>query len=315
MQTPTTPTPPAVPTGTVPLSGSGPTPSRSGVKALQNAERRPADESAWRFFFAPFFAAHNRRRFTALLVFGLLGHLFGETARSVVHMVLLETGEPGQMIGGMGQAVFFFSFLPGAFFEILWIGILFLFAVSIYLETERGSRTITHWLPFNINDGLSYLFWTFLFMFLSGIPGYLFWFFSIASIRFSDSPVIDLFCRIASQALAVGFSIFLTFPLLFLCVIESETFWGGLPRKTLQSIRNRPAHWLCFYLLSMPIVAGMLFAVLAPVAANTLFGDSWFFQSFLYFPAVAVWVAVTMSFLPLFYFRLLGRLGARIREE
>lgn len=262
------------------------------------------------YFFAPFFAVHNRKRLIVLLVLGLLACFFGENARVIVYQVLFEKTEPGTVLSRGEQLVFFVHFLVGAFLWVLWIGVLFLLGVSIFLDTAAGSRTVTTWIPFDINHGLGYLGWTLAFVFLSGIPGYLSWFFFLASSHYASAG--QFIADVCFQITTVALSVFFVFPVLFLSAIESETFLGGAPRKTLRSLCTMPGAWTKFLLLAVPIFGGMMFTVVALFIACFLYEDAWFFQSPLYYPLAAIWIALPMSLFPLIYFRLLGRLSEEI---
>ncbi len=288
-----------------------PSPAPSFPPALAQAARENQRESAVAFFFAPFFAVNNRSRLIVLLVVGFLANLGGEKARSVVYQVVFERGEPGEIIRSMELVVFYCAFLPGAFFTVLWIGLVFHFAISMYLDTADGSRTSEHWLPFDLNAGLSYLLWTLFFLYLAGTPGYFLYFFVLSQ---PVSGVYDFLFNIGAQAVSLFVSFFFIYPPLFLCVIESDTFLGRWPRKTLGSLRRYPLLWIGFYLLSIPILVGVFGAVFGLAAINVLYEKTWFMQSLFYYPLAAAWLSGVLGILPLIYFRLLGRLAARIQD-
>jgi len=237
-------------------------------------------------FFSPFLAASSRARMIVLLVCGLVGNFFGEQVRAMVWWVLAET-KPDRVFGTADQGLVAISFWLGGFFCVVWLAMLFLFGISIFLETAKGKHQVDQWVPFNLDFGLSYFGWSLLMILLSGFPGVFVW--------------------MATNLLtAILVSQFLCFPLLFLCVIESDTFFGAWPQKTLDSLRQRTGLWLRFYVDTAVIVGVPVLAIVCLYR--------WEIKSLL-FSAATTAILTLGGLFPLFYFRRLGILAAMVRKK
>ncbi len=266
----------------------------AAISEVGQEEKRPG-------FFSPFLAPSSRARMIVFLGCGLIGNFFGEKARAAVWRVLGET-DPGSVFSAADQGFFLGSFWIGAVGSVVWLAMLFLFGISIFLETAKGKHRIDHWVPFNLDFGLSYFGWSFLMLLLSAFPGFLVW------------QTLRLGTEISSgQSLAIFLvSQFLCFPLLFLCVIESDTFFGAWPHKTLASLRQRVGLWLRFYIEAAFIVGVPSLAIVCLYAWGMLNAESDFAQSTFY--SLLVGAILTLGGLfPLFYFRRLGLLAADVR--
>ena len=237
-------------------------------------------------FFTPFLAASCQARMIVLLACGLIGNFFGEQVRAMIWWVLAET-KPDRVFGSADQGLVAISFWIGGFFGIVWMTMMFLFGISIFLETAKGKHRVEQWVPFNLDFGLSYFGWSLLMILLSGIPGVFVW------------MATDLLT-------AIFVSQFLCFPLLFLCVIESDTFFGVWPQKTLESLTHRTGLWLRFYVDA---------AVIVGVPALAIVGlYRWETESSLFSVAAAA-VLTFCGLFSLFYFRRLGLLAATVRRS
>ncbi len=256
--------------------------------------------------FTPFFDASSRARMIVFVVTGLIGNFFGEKARSMIWQVLIDRvhEQPaGYVYSYTEQGIFLWSFWVGAVATVVWLTIMFLFGISIFLESAKGKDRVENWVPFNLDFGLSYIGWTVVFLTVSGFPGFVIW-----------QGISLIFPAYEERLIVIHFfAQFLCFPLLFLCVIESDTFWGTWPTKTLESLRSRRRLWFRFYLDAAVLVgipAAILFGLLV---VGTGFSEEWWTQSVLYFLAASV-VLTCCGFFPMLYFRRLGNLTADIRS-
>jgi hypothetical protein len=257
------------------------------------------------FLWSPLFDSHYRARMVVLTLCGFLGNLTGEKARSMIWQILFDRvyeQVTGYSYNLTESGFFFINFWVGTFLSIVWLTMLFLFGISLFLETSAGKDRVENWVPFNLDFGLSYVGWSLLILFVSGFPGFIVWQGASFFMPDQESPLIIL--------LFIGH--FLCFPILFLCVIESDTFYGDCPRKTLASLYQRPGLWLKLYgkaivLIGIPIVilSGLLFF-------GTALEKHWFMQSLFYYLIAAVLLTFCGYFI-LFYFRLLGKTAWAIR--
>ena len=255
-------------------------------------------------FFTPFFAASSRPRMVVFLVCGLIGNFFGDQVRATVWRVLAEL-DPGQVFGVADRGHLAGSFWIGAFFCIVWLTMMFLFGISVFLETAKGKHRIDHWVPFNLDFGLSYFGWSFLMLVVSGVPGLLVY--QTVCLLTPVSAAATLGILLAAQ--------FLCFPLLFLCVIESDTFCGVWPKKTLASLSQRRGLWLRFYVDTAFVVVLPLAAIVCLYRWNPVNTELDVSRSALFLFSAVTTVLLTLSGLcPLFYFRRLGLLAADCRE-
>ncbi len=190
------------------------------------------------------------------------------------------------------------SFYVGAFFTAIWLTMLFLFGISLFLESASGKNRVENWSSFDLNFGCSYVFWSLLIFYVSGFPGFLVW--QGASLLWPDL-----------EASLIGLHYlgwFVCFPVLFLCVIESDTFFGPAPRRTLKSLRHMPGLWLKFYAASALVVGTPLTCLFALIFAGTGYYDSWLMNSVFYYVAGSL-LLTFCGFFVLLYFQLLGRLA------
>ena len=238
-------------------------------------------------FFAPFRAASSRARMIVFFVCGLIGNFFGVKVWAAVWSVFAELN-PGEFFDATDQRTITIDFWIGGFFIIIWLAMVFLFGISIFFETAKGKHRVDQWVPFNLDFGLSYLGWSFLMVLLSGLPGMFVW-------------------LVTHQWTAILVSQFICFPLLFLCVIESDTFLGDWPQKTLDSLQHRIGLWLRFYVDAVVIVG-------VPASAVVCLYH-WNIEPPLFSATVAAVILTFGGLCSLFYFRRLGFLAAAVRQK
>ncbi len=149
--------------------------------------------------FGPLLDARFRPRLMALLVCGLVGNFFGEKAWSMIWQVVFDKvyeQYPGYIYTTWENVKFISSFYIGAFFMAIWLTLLFLFGISLFLESASGRDRVENWSSFDLNFGCSYIGWTLLIFFVSGYPG--------AS---SDHQWICLHCPDIREIAPVAFNI------------------------------------------------------------------------------------------------------------
>jgi hypothetical protein len=255
--------------------------------------------------WTPLFDSRCRARMLILTACGLLGNFTGEKARSMIWQVLIDkvyAQSPGYSYNLAESGFFFVNFWFGAVLSVIWLTMLFLFGISLFLETASGKDRVDNWVPFDLDFGFSYVGWTLLILFVSGFPGFIVW--QGISFFLPDKE---------SQLICVHFGgQFLCFPILFLCVIESDTFFGDFPRKTLTSLRYRPKLWLRLYSTAALLVGLPAMILLGLLFAGTALDEYWIMQSLLYYLAAAILLTFCGYFV-LFYFRLLGQAAQEIR--
>lgn len=240
-----------------------------------------------------------------LTLCGILGNLTGEKARSMIWQILFDRvyGQGSGYTYNLTESGFFLiNFWFGTVLSIVWLTMLFLFGISLFLETAAGKDRVEHWIPFNLDFGLSYLGWSLLILFVSGFPGFIVWQGTVFFMPDQESTLIIL--HFIGQ--------FLCFPILFLCVIESDTFYGDCPRKTLASLYKRPGLWLQLYGKAI-VVIGVPITILAGLlVTGTTLEKHWFMQSFFYY-LIAATLLTFCGYFVLLYFRLLGKTAWEIR--
>lgn len=282
------------------------------VAARRNAPDKPPRRTAqppaetappW----LPLLDRRCRARMIVLVVCGLLGNFFGEKARSMIWQVLIDRvygQSPGYSYNTAETGLLVVSFWVGAVLTVVWIVLLFLFGISLFQAASRGNDRVDRWIPFSLDFGFSYAGYTILTMLVAGIPGLLL-----------REAITALRPAWAGPSVAVYFlGLFLCFPILFLCLVESDSFFGAYPRKTLSSLVRDRGRWLRFYVESLPAfgVPVALAVVLYLLGAN--FADLWIMQSLFYYLAASV-LLTFCGFFVLPYFRLLGRLAFAVREN
>ncbi len=273
-------------------------------KAAENRQKnRPASMPV---FWAPLLAPRSRPRMLFLIVAGLLGNSFGEKARAMILQALMDRvpGEaPGYMYDFSESAFLVFSFWLGTALSVIWLALLFLFGISLFLETSKGKDRIENWVPFDLDFGCSYIGWSFWILTIAGFPGFIL--LEGLSMVLPDSRQILTLILFVLQ--------FLCFPILFLCVIESETFLGPAPRKTFFSLFRAPLLWLRFYAVAIFLVSIPLGILSALFLAGSIWADSELMNSMLYF-AVAAVLWTFSGFFVLLYFLRMGRLAWEIEQ-
>ncbi|MDR1964733.1 MAG: hypothetical protein LBQ50_13240 [Planctomycetaceae bacterium] len=258
-------------------------------------------------FWWLFLERRCRARMLILIFCGFLGNLTGEKARSMIWQILIDRvyGQPSGYSYNLTESGFFLiNFWFGAVLSLVWLTLLFLFGISLFLETAAGKDRIENWIPFNLDFGLSYVGWTLLLLFVSGFPGFILW--QGTAFFLPDKESALIFLHFTGQ--------FLCFPVLFLCAIESDTFYGNFPRQTLSSLWQRPGLWLWFYVVSAVLV-GVPAAILSGLFfAGTALAEHWIMQSLFYYLIAAI-LLTFCGFFVLFYFRLLGKTAWKIRSK
>lgn len=261
-----------------------------------------------RTFFTPFFDERNRPRFVVLLVAGFIAILFSGKTMSMIWQAVMDTvpDAPGHIYGGGEVLQFYIAFIPGTFCLIVWVFLTMLFSVGIFVETTRGIDRIRKWIPFDLEFAFWYLFWTGFFFLLSAGPGYLIH--SILGLNMPDLPNYAFY-------LLLGISQFFLFPVIFLSVAETDTFYKGVPRETLASLFRRPFLWLRFYLSTVSILAIPGLIIYGLIQLNLNYGDSRIMQSIIYYLFSAVVLSAIIGPVTMLYFRLMGRLANLIEID
>ncbi|MDR0704022.1 MAG: hypothetical protein LBF88_03455 [Planctomycetaceae bacterium] len=287
-----------------------PSPSQSEIPLLSKPSKisLPSERSqhaASDFLWSPLFDSHCRARMVVLTLCGFLGNLTGEKARSMIWQILFDRvyGQTSGYSYNLIESGFFLvNFWFGAVLSIVWLTMLFLFGISLFLETSAGKDRVENWIPFDLDFGCSYIGWSLLILFVSGFPGFIVW--QGTSFFMPDQESALIILHFIGQ--------FLCFPILFLCVIESDTFYGNYPRKTLTSLYQHPGLWLKLYGKAIVLI-GIPTAILAGLLlAGTALEKHWFMQSLFYYLIAAVLLTFCGYFV-LFYFRLLGKTAWAIR--
>ncbi len=232
-----------------------------------------------------------------LLIAGLLGNTFSEKAKVMIFSALADAN---YMFQKTDLVVLFWL---GVSMFIIWLAMLFLFGMSLFLEISQGKNRVEHWIPFNLNFGCSYFLWMLLILLVAGVPGT--WLLVTLAYFF---PEIRSFMPSLLPALNI-----LVFPIVFLCVIESETFLGPFPRKTLTSLLRLPRLWLRFYATTFFLVVVPLIVLFLWTYAGMGKRDLWESQTVMYVFSGMIWTAC--GFFVLLYFLRLGLLAWEIEQE
>jgi hypothetical protein len=242
-----------------------------------------------------------------LTIIGLLGNFLSEQARSMIWQALIDNvydQVPGYVYNWSESFFLFVSFWFGVVLSLVWLTMLFLFGISLFESASEGRDRVERWVPFNLDFGFSYIGWSILIFYMSGFPGFILW--QLFSYFLPD---------LRSQLLIIHFvGQFFCFPILFLCVIESDTFYGKFPRKTLLSLVNRPLFWFYFYIQSVLLLACPLLIIFGLAFFGTVYFESWFMQSIFYY-IIASMLLTFGGYFVLLYFRLLGKTAWAIEQE
>ncbi|MDR2115414.1 MAG: hypothetical protein LBP87_03430 [Planctomycetaceae bacterium] len=256
--------------------------------------------------WSPLFDVRCRSRMIILTICGFLGNFTGEKARSMIWQIVFDKVY-GQFAGYsynlMESGFFLINFWFGGVLSIIWLAMLFLFGISLFLETASGKDRIERWIPFDLDFGFSYIGWSCLILFVSGFPGFIIW--QGCSFFLSDKESILIILHFIGQ--------FLCFPVLFLCVIESDTFYGNYPRQTLTSLYRRPQLWLKLYTEAVILISIPITILIGLFFAGTAWAEHWFMQSLFYYLISAILLTFCGYFV-LLYFRLLGKTAWEIQK-
>ena len=257
-------------------------------------------------FFNPFFAKSNLKKLTMLFVFGFLANFLLEHAKSLFGQAILDTHPdgPGHIMSWGEMGSFTGTFIFGGFFGIVAFALVLLFGISMYTETAHGKIKVNRWNVLDVQTAFSYFLWTAFFLWASFYPGvFLIWGTDTIFPAFGEPEY-------AYYRLSIFFmSPIFTFPILFVSVTETETFFGGWPRKTFMSMVLRPGTWVLFYfcVITVFLIPFAFFAALAYL--NLFHNDHPLLQSYMYYIVAAALETVLYCFFPLLYFRFLGRLA------
>ncbi|MDR1485404.1 MAG: hypothetical protein LBT09_11345 [Planctomycetaceae bacterium] len=296
---PPPPSPPTTSTSSLPLS-TFPTPLVSSYSDLSDL-RKFGFGSLW----SPLFDVRCRARMIILLVCGFLGNLMGENARSMIWQVSVDRVYdqiPSYVYNWSDSGFLFVTFWFGGVLSLVWLCMLFSFGVSLFESAFGGRDRVDRWLPFNFDFGF-YAGWL-LILFISGFPGFVVW-----------HLFVYFLPTLASQLIIIHYvGQFFCFPVLLLCVIESDTFYGNFPRKTLTSLYRHPLFWLKFYLKSAVLAGIPLMIIVGLMSAGTIFFEHRFLHSIEYYLIVSILLTAN-GFFVLFYFRLLGQTAWQIKQD
>lgn len=285
------------------VSSSAPSSSRSRSHShlRSSGSQHRVSDSLW----LPLFDARCRSRMIILTVCGLMGNLTGEKARSMIWQIVFDKvyGQSAGYSYNLAESGFFLiNFWVGAVLSVIWLAMLFLFGISLFLETASGKDKIEHWIPFDLDFGFSYIGWSCLILLVSGFPGFIVWQGTAFFLPDKESTLIIL--HFIGQ--------FLCFPVLFLCVIESDTFYGNFPRQTLTSLYRYPLLWLQLYYKAVVLVGIPAMILWGLLFTGTALAEHWFMQSLFYYLIAAILLTFCGYFI-LLYFRLLGKTAWEIR--
>jgi len=247
-----------------------------------------------------------------LFIIGFLANFFLERVKSALGHVFLETHPEGTayIMSYADMGLFSVSFFIGMFFGIIWLVLVLLFGISILTTTSSGKIKVERWIMFDLGLGFSYVFWTALMVFVSFYPGvFLIWGIEAVFPAFATPQYVY-------PLLVIFFlSPIITFPILFLCVTETDTFFGGWPKKTLGSLALFPMLWVKFYgaVLLFSVVPFLFVVTLAHL--NLVYYENPWMQSIWYYVVSAFLETVLLGFFPLVYFRFLGRVSWVISQD
>ncbi|MDR2170906.1 MAG: hypothetical protein LBP59_12255 [Planctomycetaceae bacterium] len=289
-----------------PLQSSTQSSQPSTPASIQSSFLSSTQSSSKTFsLFSPLADRSCRARLLILTVCGFVGNLTGEKARSMIWQASIDKVYdqiPGYAYNWAESGILFVNFWFGAVLSVVWLCLLFLFGVSIFEATLSGRDRVERWMWFDLDFGFSYIGWSFLILYVSGFPGFVVWF--LSGIFLPDYYSQLIFIHFAGQ--------FFCFPILFLCVIESDTFYGKFPRKTLASLRKFVFLWLAFYIKSGLIVGIPALIIFGLAYSGTAFFDNWFVHSLCYYIISAILLTFCGYFV-LFYFRLLGKMAHELK--
>ncbi|MDR2642948.1 MAG: hypothetical protein LBC74_09155 [Planctomycetaceae bacterium] len=307
------PPPPTAPTSTTTtLSKSVSTQIPSTKKTSLKVSGRVVSElsglgySSGSLWF-PLFDKRCRARLIILTICGLIGNLMGENARSMIWQASIDKvydKMPGYVYNWAESGFLFINFWIGMVLSIIWVCMLFLFGISLFDAAVEGKDRVESWIPFNLDFGISYIGWSFLILFISGFPGFVVW--HIFGFFLPDWEPQLIIIHYVGQ--------FFCFPILFLCVIESDTFYGNFPRKTLTSLYKYPIFWLKLYFKAAFLAGIPILIIIGLMFTGTVFFEHWFMHSVYYYVIASVLLTFGGYFV-LFYFRLLGKAAWEIEQK
>lgn len=286
-------------------------------KSIEQIDGDFAEESTsfwlgFRKFFNPLLVPINRQKLIVLFVIGYLSNFFLEHVKSSLGRVFFDMHPdgPGQIISWAEMGFFSVSFFIGTFFGIIWLILVLMFGFSIFSSTAAGRIKVDRWIMFDLNLGFSYILWTVLIFYLSFYPGvFLIW--GIDAVFPAFRGLDYIYPRLTIFYLGP----FFVFPILFLCIMETDMFFKGWPRRTLGSLIVLPMLWVKFYLCVL-IFSLVPFLFLGTLAYLNLvhYKNPWM-QSIFYYPVAAFFETLLLGFFPLVYFRFLGRLSWVISQD
>lgn len=254
-----------------------------------------------RSFFIPFIDPRNRPRFLVLLISGFIANFFGGKAGTMFWQAIAGTypEDPSHVYGGSELVQFYIAFLIGAFLYAIWIVLLMLFSIGIMVETVRGYDKIRKWMIFDLGFGISYFLWTAFFFWISATPGTIAWHLCSFATLMPEHSIFTFN--------AIGR--FLFFPILFLSVVETHTFYRGFPWMTFRSLYKNPLLWLQFYFWGA-LFSIVPFALICGIfIVNNFHNEYWLMHTVVYYFFSSVLISLIIAPCLLLYFRLLGRMG------
>ena len=265
-----------------------------------------------RNFLEPFLSPVNRKKLIVLFIIGFLANFFLEHVKSAFAHVFLETHPDGTsyVMSYADMGLFSINFFVGVFFGIIWLILVLLFGISILTTTASGKIKVERWIMFDLGLGFSYVFWTSLMVFVSFYPGvFLIW--GIETV-FPPFKTVEY----VYPSLAIFFlSPIAVFPILFLSITETDTFFGGWPKKTLGSLVLFPMLWVKFYGAVFLFSVVPFVFLLALAQLNLIHYENPWMQSFWYYVLTALLETVLLGFFPLIYLRFLGRVSWVISQD
>ncbi|MDR2761434.1 MAG: hypothetical protein LBB88_02390 [Planctomycetaceae bacterium] len=280
---------------------------RSQSTLSSSSERLEARSFGFISMLLPLFDQRCRWRMIFLTIFGLIGNLTGEKARSMIWQASIDKvydKSPGYAYNLAESSFLFVNFWVGAVLSLVWLSMLFLFGISLFESAASGRDRVERWIPFNLDFGFSYIGWLFFILFISGFPGFIVWHTVGFFLPDYDSSLIIL--HYAGQ--------FFCFPILFLCVIESDTFYGKFPFKTLTSFYKCPELWFWMYSWAVVFAGIPIFIIVGLMFMGTVFFENWFMQSVFYY-IIASFLLTFCGYFILLYFRLLGKMAWELKLE
>lgn len=263
-------------------------------------------------FLSPFLSSTNRKKMIVLFIFGFFANLCLEKVKSIIGSSALGTHPegPDHVLTWSEMGILSGSFFIGVFFGIVWFLLVLMFGINILIATSEGKIKVKNWVQFDLSLGCSYFFWILLLFNISFYPG-VFTIWGIDAIFPGFQSVDYVYLRLGIFCS----SSLLTFPVLLLSITETDTFFGGWPRKTLGSLVILPGLWLKFYgaVAAFSLLPFLFTGILAWL--NLAYYESPIMQSSLYYIVVALISAVLYGYFPLIYFRFLGRVSWVISQD